>query len=140
ELPHEQHPNPYTNIDITFKHFFVRKVLLLKYSSAFIVMPGGAGTLDELFETFTLIQTGKIKGFPMVLFGVDYYKNIEEHFDVMEQQGTISPEDRNLIFITDSIEDGIAYIREKLLREFKPVSRKPSWILGERMVKPQPRK
>jgi uncharacterized protein (TIGR00730 family) len=129
-LPMEQHANPYVHIDITFKHFFVRKVLLVKYSSAFVIMPGGGGTLDELFETFTLMQTGKIQGFPIVIFGVEYWKNIREQFDLMIEEGTISPKDLDLVFFTDSIEEGVAYIREKLHRDFK--AQKPSWILGEK--------
>ncbi|MFT4679364.1 MAG: hypothetical protein ACI9RU_000093 [Litorivivens sp.] len=133
-LPMEQHANPYVNIDINFKHFFVRKVLLVKYSSAFVIMPGGGGTLDELFETFTLIQTGKIKGFPIVIVGVEYWKNIREQLELMKEESTISPEDLDLVYFTDSIEDGIAHIREKLHRDFKPGKLKPSWILGEKKV------
>src|SRR6185436_15937991 len=73
ELPHEQYANPYTNISLDFRYFFVRKTMFVKYSEAFVVFPGGFGTLDELFESLTLIQTGKVKRFPVVLYGSDYW-------------------------------------------------------------------
>jgi uncharacterized protein (TIGR00730 family) len=133
-LPHEQKSNAYLDEVVTFRHFFVRKVLLLKYSYAFIVMPGGAGTLDELYETFTLIQTGKIKGFPIVLFGTDYWKGILEQMNLMREQGTISPEDMDIVFVTDDIREATDYIRRVLVRDFAPdaVRKNPKWYLWEK--------
>lgn len=133
ELPHEQHSNPYLDKEVIFEHFYVRKVLLLKYSYAFVVMPGGGGTLDELFETFTLMQTQKIKEFPLVLFGSQYWKKVTDHIDVMIEEKTISPEDKDLIFVTDSIEEAIDYISHKLRSGFHPETqrRKPSALLAE---------
>ena len=88
-LPHEQAPNPYLDVSLDFERFFVRKVLLLKYSIGFVVMPGGAGTLDELFETVTLIQTGKVKDFPILLYGKEYWAPMLEQIDRMVDDGTI---------------------------------------------------
>lgn len=132
-LPNEQAGNPYLDVEVVFKHFFVRKVLLLKYSYAFVVMPGGAGTLDELFETFTLIQTGKIKGFPIVLYGTEYWANVIKHIDYMIEAGTISAGDKDLVFVTDSVNEAVQYIREKLLTEFATAPKKirPRGILAE---------
>ena len=76
ELPHEQSPNPYANLSIDFRYFFVRKTMFVKYSEAFVVFPGGFGTLDELFESLTLIQTGKVKRFPVVLYGSEYWSGL----------------------------------------------------------------
>ena len=75
-LPHEQHENPYVQKSVEFRYFFVRKTLLIKYSYAFVIMPGGWGTMDELFEALTLIQTGKIEEFPVIIFGTEYWKNL----------------------------------------------------------------
>lgn len=128
-LPHEQKENPYVHTSVEFRYFFVRKTLLIKYSYAFICMPGGMGTLDELFEALTLIQTGKIKNFPVVLIGVDYWTKLTDMLDVMKQEGTISPEDLDLLLITDSIDETIKHIQKysverfglKRTRVFKPV-------------------
>lgn len=136
-LPHEQTSNPYLDVEVTFKHFFVRKTLLLKYSYAFVVMPGGAGTLDELFETLTLIQTGKIQNFPIVLFGTEYWKNLLEMLDDMVDAKTISPEDQGLYFATDSIDEALVYISQCIdrfgLKRFKKQNR-PLWWLGEKKL------
>lgn len=129
-LPHEQLPNPYLTKEVTFKYFFVRKVLLIKYSYAFVVMPGGFGTMDELFETVTLIQTGILNNFPVVLIGKEFFKDIREMVDVMVQEGTVSPEDLNLLYYTDDLEDATAHIR-KFIKENYKVKRKASWLLGE---------
>ncbi|MBX2943893.1 MAG: TIGR00730 family Rossman fold protein [Cyclobacteriaceae bacterium] len=132
-LPEEQASNPYLDIVITFRHFFVRKVLLVKYSYAFVVMPGGAGTLDELFETLTLIQTGKIKEFPVVVFGKEYWKPLMEMLRMMVQQKTISEADLNLILFTDSVEEASAHIESITGQKFglvrKPIQ--PFWLFGE---------
>ncbi|MGE0588429.1 MAG: TIGR00730 family Rossman fold protein [Cyclobacteriaceae bacterium] len=134
ELPHEQRPNPYLDVVVTFRHFFVRKVLLVKYSYAFVVMPGGAGTMDELFETLTLIQTGKIQEFPMVVFGTSYWKDLREMLDKMVGEKTISPEDLNLILFTDSVEEATKHIERITQARFGLVRKKlkPSWVFAER--------
>lgn len=134
ELPHEQKPNPYLDVVVTFRHFFVRKVLLVKYSFAFVVMPGGAGTMDELFETLTLIQTGKIQEFPMVVFGTSYWRDLREMLDRMVEEKTISPEDLNLILFTDSVEEATKHIERITQQRFGLVRKKlkPSWLFGER--------
>lgn len=133
-LPHEQHANPYLDIVVNFNYFFVRKVLLLKYSYGFVVMPGGAGTLDELFETLTLIQTGKIKEFPLVLIGKDYWKHMIDQMDLMVKEKTVSPEDLELFLVTDSIEEAVAHIESVTIKKFglKRIMLKPSWVLGEK--------
>src|SRR5690606_9521096 len=89
-LPHEQHPNPYMHKWVLIKYFFVRKVLLLKYSYGFVVMPGGLGTMDELFETATLIQTKTIKNFPIVIFGKEYYEPLKSLLEKMINEKTIA--------------------------------------------------
>lgn len=134
-LPMEQEPNPYLDTCIPFHYFFVRKVLLFKYSYAFVAMPGGLGTLDELFEAGTLIQTGKIQQFPIVLMGASYWKDVQELFDVMEREGAISPKDKSLILVTDSVEEAMDHVRKYALERFhlqKVVKLRPVKILGER--------
>lgn len=134
-LPMEQEPNPYLDACIPFHYFFIRKVLLFKYSYAFVAMPGGLGTLDELFEAGTLIQTGKIQQFPIVLMGTSYWKDVQELFDVMEREGAISPKDQSLILVTDSVEEAMDHIRRYALERFnlqKVVKLRPVKFLGER--------
>jgi uncharacterized protein (TIGR00730 family) len=110
ELPHEQQPNPYLDRLLQFEYFFVRKVMLVKYSCAFVLMPGGYGTLDELFETATLIQTGKMKRFPMILMGTDYWTGMVDFaLESMLKAGTIGRDDLP-IFMTDSASDAVAHI------------------------------
>jgi len=118
ELPFEQPANAYLDRCVRMHYFFVRKALLVKYSYAFVVMPGGAGTLDELFEAVTLIQTGKIKNFPIVIMGTDYWKELIGFIDKMAQRGTISPSDLGLIYATDSVDEAIAHIRSKAIEPF----------------------
>jgi len=133
-LPREQRPNPYLNRWVSIRYFFVRKVLLSKYSYAFIVLPGGLGTMDELFEALTLIQTGKVDRFPVVLMGKAYYKELSEHIAFMADQHTIDKNDLELFLITDSVEEAVQHIREKAIGRFglKPEKRpKPSRWLGE---------
>ena len=102
DIPQEQMLNQYTNVSIVFHHFFVRKVMLVKYASAFICMPGGLGTLDELTEVLTLIQTNKIRPFPVVLVGSDYWKGFLDWLrDSVLKQGAISPQDLDLLRVTD---------------------------------------
>ena len=117
-LPFEQQVNKYLTRSITFEHFFVRKVLLVKYSYAFIVMPGGFGTLDEFFGTITLIETRKIDMFPIIIFDKDFYQNIIEHNQKMLEAGTISEHEAKLYYVTDSIPDAIKYIKEKSIMAF----------------------
>lgn len=131
ELPHEQKPNAYLDISVDFKQFYVRKVLLLKYSYAFIVMPGGFGTLDELFETITLIQTKKTKRFPIVLFGKDYWQKMVDFVDVMLDKGMISAGDEKLFLVTDSIDEATDYVFDYIKREFQPTTTKKHWWFAE---------
>jgi len=137
ELPFEQHLNPYVHRSLTMRHFFTRKVVLVKYSYAFIVMPGGAGTLDEMFETMTLIQTGKLKGFPIILMGKDYWKPLMDFVYRMADEGMISHEDPELIFFTDDVEDAVAHLQRHAVRQFglrrKPMP-KAIRILGEKQL------
>jgi uncharacterized protein (TIGR00730 family) len=113
ELPMEQEPNPYVDSFVEFRYFFVRKVMLVKYSYAFIVMPGGFGTLDELTEAATLIQTGKVSNFPIIMMGVDYWQPLMDFFkDRLAARGAISPEDMRLITLTDSCDEAEAVIRK----------------------------
>jgi uncharacterized protein (TIGR00730 family) len=118
ELPHEQKPNPYLDVSIDFEHFFVRKVMLVKYSLGFVIMPGGMGTLDELFETVTLIQTKKITSFPIVVMGTEYYRDIQELIDVMIERGTISEQDRKLLLFTDSVDEAMDHLKRNVVKRF----------------------
>ena len=133
ELDFEQEPNPYMDKWVTFKYFFVRKVLLMKYSYAFVVMPGGVGTMDELFETLTLIQTKKISDFPVVIMGKEYWKNLTELLDDFVKNKTINEEDLKLFIFTDSVEEAIDHIHKNTIDKYKLVKRKykPSGLLGE---------
>src|SRR6202171_4902785 len=103
ELPHEQKSNDYLTLSLKFKYFFVRKMMFVKYSNAFIIFPGGFGTLDELFESLTLIQTKKIRDFPVVLYGTRYWRGMIDWIrDVALAEGNISANDLNLLHLTDS--------------------------------------
>ncbi len=133
-LPFEQKPNPYMDTSITIRYFFVRKVLLLKYSYAFIVLPGGWGTMDELFETLTLVQTGVIHHFPVVLIGTEYYAQLLDYIRFMEENQTISPKDLKLVKCTDNIDEAVAHIREYIQVNYKVKTKKrPAWWLLERV-------
>jgi uncharacterized protein (TIGR00730 family) len=118
ELPHEQIANAYLDRRVDFHYFFVRKVVLLKYSYGFVVMPGGMGTLDELFETVTLVQTGKIKNFPVVLMGTGYWRNLLELLDQLAHEGAISPGDLDLVFATDSVDAAVEHLRCHAVRQY----------------------
>jgi uncharacterized protein (TIGR00730 family) len=130
-LPMEQKHNPYLDKWVNIRYFFVRKTLLIKYSYAFVIMPGGFGTLDELFEAMTLIQTKKIEEFPVIIFGKEYHQDLIEHIDKMRRAKTISEEDLKLFLITDSIEATIEHIRKCILRfGLKQEANKPiRWLL-----------
>jgi len=136
KLPAEQEPNSYLDRCVSMHYFFVRKTLLIKYSYAFVVMPGGAGTLDELFEALTLIQTGKIKNFPIVIMGTDYWLEQLAFLQKMARIGMISAIDLNLIYATDSVDEAIEHIRSKTIEPFglKRVPRRHLRWLGERGV------
>jgi hypothetical protein len=113
ELPFEQSPNPYLTNSITFNYFFVRKVMFVKYAVAFIIFPGGFGTMDELFEALTLIQTRKIKNFPVILFGKRYWRDLISWIEnTMLYENKISSEDLRLVFLTDSPEESVRIITE----------------------------
>jgi uncharacterized protein (TIGR00730 family) len=118
QLPQEQETNASLDRCVSLHYFFVRKALLVKYSYAFVVMPGGAGTLDEMFEALTLIQTGKIKNFPIVLMGTSYWKELIDLIAKMAEFGTINRTDMNRIYATDSVDEAIAHIREKAIEPF----------------------
>lgn len=132
-LPFEQKPNPYLNKYINIPYFFLRKVILIKYSYAFVVMPGGIGTLDELFEALTLVQNKVIKDFPIVVFDSKYHKELVEHIQLMARNESISPEDMKLLFVTDSVDDVISHIETYSVKKFKLIKKqeKPKWWLGE---------
>ena len=119
ELPLEQKPNDYLDVWITFRHFFVRKVMLVKYSYAFVVMPGGFGTLDEVFETVTLIQTAKIKDFPVVLMGTEFWEPMIDFMrSTLVANRTIDQRDLDRLHLTDSVEDAAERIRVAATTEF----------------------
>ena len=134
KLPFEQQPNEYLDRCVTLYYFFVRKTLLVKYSYAFVVLPGGAGTLDELFEALTLIQTGKIRNFPIVVLGTDYWRDLTSLLEKMARFGTISSSDLGLVFLTDSVAEAIEHIRARAIEPFglKRVVRRYLPWLGER--------
>ena len=134
-LPHEQHQNPYLDKWVNIKYFFVRKTLLIKYSYAFVVMPGGFGTLDEYFEALTLIQTKMISQFPIIIFDKDFHAAILKHIDLMKQEGTISPDDLKLCLFTDSVQEAVNHLKICSINRFElkaEQKRKSSWWLFER--------
>lgn len=134
KLPFEQSENAYLDRCVTMEYFFVRKTLLMKYSYAFVVMPGGAGTVDELFEALTLIQTGKLAHFPIIIMGTAYWKELLEFVEKMAREKMIGPDDLKLIYATDSIEEAIKHIRDHAIKPFglkTMVLHNYSW-LGER--------
>ncbi|MDP9077041.1 MAG: TIGR00730 family Rossman fold protein [Bacteroidota bacterium] len=118
QLPIEQQPNAYLDKWVYMKQFFLRKVLLVKYSFAFVVMPGGYGTLDEYFEALTLIQTHKIKNFPIIIFGKEYHKDLLEHIEQMNKSATISNDDAHLFLVTDDIDEAVELIIEKSIKQY----------------------
>jgi len=132
-LPAEQKPNKYMHKWITFEYFFLRKAMLLKYSYAFIVMPGGFGTLDELFNTLTLIQTKSITQFPVVLFDKEYYEPLIDMFRKMQVEETIQPQDLDLLLVTDSIDEAMRHINSYISTNYDVLKKRRSfWWLFER--------
>lgn len=134
QLPQEQRPNPFLDHWVTFRHFYVRKLMLVKYSYAFIALPGGFGTIDEIFEVATLIQTQKIQQFPVVLVGTEYWRPLVEFLQRLIAERTIDAEDATRILVTDSPEEAIALVREAALRRFGLTygpRLKRRWFLGE---------
>ena len=135
QLPLEQDANPYLDRFVTCRHFFVRKVLLFKYSYAFVALPGGIGTMDELFEALTLIQTKKIEHFPVVLVGAAFWKPFSDLLQHLLAAGTISPEDLRLMIITDDLDQAVEHLRVHAINSFglrpQPKPRALRW-LGER--------
>ena len=134
-LPKEQQPNPYVDRWIDFEHFFVRKLMLIKYSYAFVVMPGGFGTMDELFEVLTLIQTGKLADFPVALMGTDFYGPGIEQLKVMVERATIDPMDLSKLTVSDDPVQVVNGITETVMKQFglsygQPKAKK-RWWLGE---------
>jgi len=134
-LPVEQKPNPYLDRFVEFRYFFVRKMLLEKYSYAFVAMPGGIGTLDEVFETAVLIQTGKMKEFPFVLMGKAFWSPLIDYLrQSLLTAGTVDAPDVTRFVLTDSPEEAVAVIRERAMQQFGLTygpRAKPRWWLGE---------
>jgi uncharacterized protein (TIGR00730 family) len=113
QLPIEQKPNPYVDRFVEFEHFFVRKVMLVKYSNAFVIMPGGFGTLDEVFETITLMQTNKLECFPVVAMVTGFWEKLRDFIrGTLLSEGTISASDVSLIHLTDSVERTVEIIKQ----------------------------
>ena len=134
-LPEEQQPNPYLDRQVTLRHFFVRKVLLIKYSYAFIAMPGGFGTMDEFFEALTLIQTRMIQQFPIVLMGEAYWSRLVQLLQRMDKARTIDPADLKRVLVTDSVEEAMQHIQRHAVEQFGLKRHKArmrrSWLLRE---------
>jgi uncharacterized protein (TIGR00730 family) len=120
ELPFEQDLNPWADLKIHFRYFFVRKTMFVKYAQAFVIFPGGFGTLDELFESLTLIQTGKIRDFPVVLFGTDYWSGLLDWLkNTLAAEGKISLEDMDLFMVTDSPQEASDHILKRFTADLK---------------------
>jgi uncharacterized protein (TIGR00730 family) len=132
-LPSEQFTNPYLDKWVTIRQFFVRKILLVKYSYAFIVVPGGYGTMDEYFEALTLIQTRKIRDFPIIIFCKEFHQELLEHIDKMKQTAAISESDAKLFLITDSVDEAVELIKERCIKQYGLSSqtgvRPAKWLL-----------
>ena len=135
ELPHEQSPNPYLDRWVSCHYFFVRKVILFKYSYAFVALPGGIGTLDELFEALTLIQTGKIRSFPVVLIGTEYWRSLVTLLRGLKERGAISAKDLDLLLVTDDLDAAMAHIEANAVEPFGLRRVRPRRWLGETAIK-----
>ncbi|HVG43026.1 MAG TPA: TIGR00730 family Rossman fold protein [Chitinophagaceae bacterium] len=132
KLPFEQVHNRYMHRWMTFDHFFVRKTLMIKYSHAFIIMPGGFGTMDELFETLTLVQTKTINGFPVVLFGKEFYEPLMDVLHHMALQKTISEQDMSLLLLTDDVKEAMDHIKKYIQQNYKVKKLRKQPLLMER--------
>jgi uncharacterized protein (TIGR00730 family) len=127
ELPHEQESNPYLDVGVTFSHFYARKTMFVKAAEGFVIFPGGFGTLDEFFEALTLIQTGKVLDFPVVLFGADYWKGLLDWIrDPLLAKRMISPEDLNLLVVTDEPAEAVDTVVTCYERRCAAVSSAPA--------------
>jgi hypothetical protein len=125
-LPREQKPNPYLDRFVEFEHFFVRKVMLVKYSHAFVVLPGGFGTMDEVFETLTLAQTGKIHALPVVAMGSSYWQHLRDFLrDTMVATGTIDAADLALLQATDAVDEAMSIMRRSYAERLEAEGRFP---------------
>jgi uncharacterized protein (TIGR00730 family) len=134
-LPKEQKPNAYLDRWIDFRYFFVRKLMLVKYSYAFFALPGGFGTLDEMFETLVLLQTKKMTNFPLVLLGTDFWRPLVSYIEgELLRVGTISADDVDLFTVTDSVEESVRYTRDRAIKQFGLTygRAKKRWWLGGR--------
>lgn len=134
-LPQEQLPNPYLDVWVDIRYFFVRKFMLLKYSYGFVALPGGFGTLDEIFETLTLIQTGKIANFPLVVMGTEFWADMLDLLRRMQHEGTIDALDIDRIFVTDDVDAAVRHIVTVAEAHFglrAQMVPRPHWVLGER--------
>ena len=133
QLPFEQKENPYVHTSFTFRHFFVRKTMLIKYSYAFIIMPGGFCTMDEFFETLTLVQTKTITQFPIVLYGKAYYQPLMDYMKDLARETTISEDDLKLVILTDDIDEAMQHITTYISTNYTIKNRpKPFWLLFEK--------
>lgn len=132
KLPFEQHANPYVHHSLTLNYFFIRKVILVKYSYAFIIMPGGFGTMDEFFETLTLVQTKTINDFPIVLYGREYFQPLMDYIEFMAKEGTISPEDMKLVLLTDDMDQAMTHIQTYVQSNYQVKKRSRLWWLFEK--------
>jgi uncharacterized protein (TIGR00730 family) len=138
ELPAEQKLNAYLDRAVTFRHFFVRKVMLVKYSYAFVILPGGFGTMDEFFEAAVLIQTKKIQSFPVVLMEKNYWRPLVTLLHEMVRAGTIDEDDLRLCLFTDSVDEAMAHIEKNAVEAFHLMRRdapRPSPALGEKAMR-----
>lgn len=116
KLPFEQKPNPYANIHVEYKYFFIRKVMFIKYALAYVILPGGFGTMDELFEALTLIQTKKVKSFPLILMGSDYWSGLLDWLkNSMLEKDMISPSDMEMIQVIDEPEEVVRHIKKYVI-------------------------
>lgn len=141
-LPEEQKPNRYLDLWVEFQHFFVRKTMLVKYSQAFVALPGGYGTLDETFETLTLVQTRKIAGFPIVLLGKSFWQPLLTFLRSLAEAGTIRPGDIDLLMVTDSPREAVGHILSVVTSRFGYAWQEaptPSPLLGEHKPEPKPK-
>jgi uncharacterized protein (TIGR00730 family) len=140
KLPREQQPNQYMDDWVTMEDFFIRKFLLLKYSYAFFVLPGGWGTMDELFETLTLVQTGVLKNFPVVLMGKEYYAELWSQLLYMRKIGTISASNLNILLLTDDVQEARNHINNYISEhyEIRHIHKKYWWLAETSMRRSTP--